>query len=186
MAEFSAKPRSRPLFGRERTWAFTTRVQAAVGGTRNLHGEIVGKALIPSSVLTAVLVIILVIAAIAVLVAVLGGSPEEGVPPEAPAATATSVEEGPAPTEPPEATQPPEPTQPPPEPTQPPPEPTEPPQEPPTEPPGEQPTEPPSAEHLPSEPEDGESPCAPIAGILFLAPLLVIGKRERDARKAGK
>jgi hypothetical protein len=175
--EFSAKPRSRPLLGRERTWPFTTRVQAAGGGTRNLNGEVVGKAIIPSSVLTVLLVAILVIAAIAVLVAVLGGSPEEGAPPEA-AATATPVEEGPAPTEPPEATQPPEPTQPPPEPTQPPPEPTEP--------PGEQPTEPPSAEHLPSEPEDGESPCAPIAGILFLAPLLIIGKRERDQRRAGK
>ena len=183
MAEFSAKPRSRPLFGRERTWPFTTRVQAAGGGTRNLNGEVVGKAIIPSSVLTVLLVAILVIAAIAVLVAVLGGSPDEGAPPVADV-TATAVEEGPAPTEPPPEEPP---TEPPPEepPTEPPPEepPTEPPPE---EPPTEPPAEPPPAENLPAEPEDGESPCAPIAGILFLAPLLVIGKRERDQRRAGK
>jgi hypothetical protein len=180
-AEFSAKPRSRPLFGRERAWPFTTRVQAAGGSTRNLNGEITAKPLIPSSVLTAILVLILAIAAIAVLLAVLGGSPEEGAPPDAPAATATSVEEAPAPTEPP-----PEATQPPPEPTQPPPEPTEPPQEPPTEPPGEPPTEPPSAGQLPTEGDEGESPCAPIAGILFIGPLLVIstkGRRERNSNK---
>jgi uncharacterized membrane protein len=181
MAEFSAKPRSRPLFGKERAWPFTTRVQAAGGDTRNLNGEVVGKPLIPSSVLTVVLVAILVIAAIAVLVAVLGGSPEEGAPPEAPAATATTVEEQPAPTQPP-----PEATQPPPEPTQPPPEPTEPSAEQPTEPPAEQPTEPPAAENLPAEPDDGGLPCAPLAGVLFLAPLLVIGKKDRDDRRPSK
>ena len=131
MAEFSAKPRSRPLFGRERTWPFTTRVQAAGGGARNLNGEVVGKAIIPSSVLTVLLVAILVIAAIALLVAVLGGSPDEGAPPVADV-TATAVEEGPAPTEPPPEEPP---TEPPPEepPTEPPPE------EPPTEPPPEEP-----------------------------------------------
>jgi uncharacterized membrane protein len=174
MAEFRAKPRSRPLFGRERVWPFTTRVQAAGGGTRNLNGEVVGKALIPSSVLTAVLVAILVIAAIVVLVVVLGGSPEEGAPPEGPAATATMVEEQPAPTEPPSEP----PTEPPPEPTQPPPEPTESPPEP-TEPP---PEEPPEAGHLPAEPDEGGLPCAPLAGILFLAPLLVIRKKNRGGR----
>ncbi len=180
MAEFRAKPRSRPLFGKERVWPFTTRVQAAGGETRNLNGEVVGKALIPSSVLTVVLVAILVIAAIAVLVAVLGGSPEEGVPPEAPAATATPVEGQPVPTQPP----PEQPTEPPPEPTQPPPEqPTEPPPEQPTEPPAE---EPPAAEHLPAEPEEGGQPCAPLAGILLLAPLLVIGKRGRAGRNPGQ
>ena len=60
---------------------------------------------------------------------------------------------------------------------------TEPPQEPPTEPQGEQPTEPPSARHLPAE---GESPCAPIAGILLIGPLLVIGtkgRREQNLQK---
>jgi len=160
MAEFSAKPRSRPLFGKERAWPFTLRVQAAGGDTRNLSGEVIGKPLIPSSVLTALFVAILVIAAIVVLIVVLGGSPEEGAPPVA-EATATSVEVGPAPTEaPPEPTQPPEPTEAPPEPTQPPE---------PTEPPGE-----------------GESPCAPIAGILLIGPLLVIGtkgRRERNVQK---
>jgi len=176
MAEFSAKPRSRPLFGRERTWPFTARVQAAGGDTRNLNGEVVGKPLIPSSVLTAILVAILIIAAIAVLIAVLGGSPEEGVPPGAPEATATSVEEAPAPTEvPPEPTQPPEPTEAPPEPTEAPPEPTQP--------PGEPPTETPSDGQPPGE---GESPCAPIAGILVIAPLLVIGTKGRRERKAQK
>jgi hypothetical protein len=196
MAEFRAKPRSRPLFGRERVWPFTTRVQAAEGETRNLSGEVVGKALIPSWVLPAVLVAILAIAAIAVLVTVLGGA-QEGAPPEAPAATATAVEEQPAPTKPPpeQPTQPPpeQPTEPPPEqPTQPPPEqPTEPPPEQPTQPPPEQPTEPPAeeppaAEHLPAEPDEGGLPCAPLAAGLVLAPLLVIGKRGRGGRSPEK
>jgi hypothetical protein len=192
MAEFSAKPRSRPLFGRERTWPFTTRVQAAGGSTRNLNGEIAGKPIIPSSVLAALFVALLVIAAIVVLIVVLGGSPEGGAPPVADA-TATPVEEGPAPTEaPPEPTQPPEPTEAPPEPTEAPPEPTEappeptePPQEPPTEQPGEPPTEPPG--EPPTEPPgEGGSPCAPIAGILVIGPLLVIGtkgRRERNQQK---
>jgi hypothetical protein len=174
MAEFRAQPRSRPLLGRERVWPFTARVQAAEGERRNLNGEVVGKALIPSSVLTAVLVAILVIAAIAVLLAVLGGSPEDGTPPEQPVATATQEVEQPAPTQPPE-----QPTEPPAEPTaEPPPEQaTEPPPEPaPTEPPAE---EPPSAENLPAEPGEGGLPCAPAAAGLVLAPLLVIGKRGR-------
>jgi uncharacterized membrane protein len=81
MAEFRAKPRRRPLLGRERVWPFTARVQAADGARRNLTGEVVGQALIPGSVLMVALVAILVIAAIAVLVAVLGGSPEGGAPP---------------------------------------------------------------------------------------------------------
>jgi hypothetical protein len=184
MAEFHAKPRSRPLFGRERVWPFTARVQAAAGEARNLNGEVVGRALIPSWVLPAVLVALLAIACIVILFTVLGGSPEEGAPPEAPAATATPVEEAPAPTEPP-----PEPTQPPPEPTEPPPEPpTEPPPEQPTEPPPEPaPTEPPAeeppaAEHLPAEPGEGGLPCAPLAAGLVLAPLLVLGKKGSGGR----
>jgi hypothetical protein len=169
MAEFRARPRSRPLLGRERVWPFTARVQAAEGETRNLTGEVVGKALIPSSVLMAVLVAILVLAAIAVLVAVLGGSPEGGAPPEAPAATATQEVEQPAPTQPPE-----QPTEPPAEqPTEPPPEPA------PTEPPAE---EPPAAEHLPAEPGEGGLPCAPLAAGLILAPLLVVVKKGRRGR----
>jgi hypothetical protein len=186
MAEFRAKPRSRPLLGRERVWPFITRVQAAGGEARNLNGEIVGRALIPSSVLTAVLVTILIIAAIAVLVAVLGGSPEGGTAPEQPAATATQEVEQPAPTEP----APEQPTELPPE------QPTEPPAEPPTEPPPEQPTEPapepapteppaeepPPAENLPAEPGEGGLPCAPAAAGLVLAPLLVAGKKGRRKR----
>jgi hypothetical protein len=170
MAEFRAKPRSRPLLGRERVWPFTARVQAADGERRNLTGEVVGRALIPSSVLTVALVAILVIAAIAVLLAVLGGSPEGGAPPEQPAATATQEVDQPAPTEPP----PEQATEPPPEqPTEPPPEPA------PTEPPAE---EPPAAENLPAEPGEGGLSCAPAAAGLVLAPLLVIGKRGRRER----
>jgi hypothetical protein len=173
MAEFRAKPRSRPLFGGERIWPFTARVQAAEGGTQNLNGEVVGRALIPSWVLPAVLVAILAIVCISILFIVLGGSPEEGAPPEAPAATATQGEEQPAPTQPP----PEQPTEPPPE------QPTEPPPEQPTEPPAE---EPPAAEHLPAEPEEGGLPCAPLAAGLVLAPLLVIGKKGRGGRSAEK
>ena len=186
MAEFRAQPRARPLVGRERVWPFTARVQAAAGETRNLTGEVVGKALIPSSMLMAVLVAILVLAAIALLVAVLGGSPEGGAPTEAPAATATQEVEQPAPTEPPpeQPTEPPAepPTEPPPEqPTEPPAEqPTEPPPEPaPTEPPAE---EPPPAENLPAEPGEGGLPCAPLAAGLIFAPLLVVGKKSRGGR----
>ena len=169
MAEFSAKPKSRPLFGGEVSFPFTARVQAAEGERRNLNGEVVGKALIPSSVLTVVLVAILVIAAIAVLLAVLGGSPEGGTPPEQPAATATQEVEQPAPTQPP----PEQPTEPPPE------QPTEPPPEQPAEPPAE---EPPAAENLPAEPSEGGLPCAPAAAGLMLAPLLVASRKRRSRR----
>ncbi|MEJ2211927.1 MAG: hypothetical protein P8129_23240 [Anaerolineae bacterium] len=188
MAEFSARPRSRPLFGGERTWPFTARVQAAEGEARNLNGEVVGKALIPSWVLPAVLVAVLALACIAVLFTVLGNR-EGGSTPEAPAATATPGEEQPAPTQPPEEL----PTEPPPEelPTEPPPEepPTEPPaEEPPTEPPPQEPPaeppaeEPPEGVQLPAEPEEGGQPCAPLAAGLILAPLLVMGKKDRRNR----
>jgi hypothetical protein len=170
MAEFRANPRSRPLLGGERVWPFTTRVQAAGGEAQNLNGEVVGKALIPSWVLPAILVAILAVACLVLLVVVLGGL-REGAPPEAPAATATPGEEQPAPTEPPEVV----PTEAPPE--QPPTEP--PPEEPPTEPPSEGPTdEPPEAGQLPSGPGEGGLPCAPLAAGLGLAPLLVVGKRR--------
>jgi hypothetical protein len=170
MAEFRAKPRSRPLLGRERLWPFTTRVQAAGGEAQNLNGEIVGKALIPSWVLPAILVAILAVACLALLVVVLGGL-REGAPPEAPAATAPPGEEQPAPTEPPQVV----PTEPPAE--QPPTEP--PPEQPPTEPPPEQPTEePPEAGHLPAEPEEGGLPCAPLAAGLAIAPLAVVGMKR--------
>jgi hypothetical protein len=173
MAEFRAKPRSRPLFGGERVWPFTTRVQAAEGATRNLNGEVVGKALIPSWVLPAVVVLILAIACLSVLFVVFGGD-REGAPPEPPAATATPEQEQPAPSEPPPTESPPTeapPTEPPP--TEPPPE------EPPTEPP-------PEAEHLPAEPGEGGLPCAPLAAGLALAPLLVIAKRGRSGHNLGQ
>jgi hypothetical protein len=178
MAEFWAKPRSRPLFGRERVWPFTSQVQAAEGQTRNLNGEVVSRPLIPSWVVPTVLVAILAIACVVILVSLLGGSPQEGVPPEAPAATATADEGQPAPTEP----MPEQPTEPPPEqPTEPPPEqPTEPPPEPPPEQPTEPPAEePPAAENLPAEPGEGGLPCVPAAAGLIFAPWLVVGRRHR-------
>jgi len=170
MAEFSARPRSRPLFGGERVWPFTARVQAAEGEARNLNGEVVGKALIPSWVLPAVLVVILALACIAVLFTVLGNR-EGGATPEAPAVTATQGQEQPAPTEPPQE----QPTEPPPQeqPTEPPP------QEQPTEPPAE---EPPEAGHLPAGPEEGGQPCAPLGAIMVLAPALVWGKKNRGKK----
>jgi len=150
---------------------------------------VVGKPLIPSWVLPTVLVAILALASIVILSAVLGGS-EEGTPTPVAEVTATPGEEQPVPTEPPQEapTEPPPeelPTEPPPEepPTEPPPEepPTEPPpEEPPTEPPPEElPTEPPDGVQLPAEPEEGGQPCAPLAMILVLAPLVVIGKKGR-------
>jgi uncharacterized membrane protein len=182
--EFSARPRSRPLLGRERAWPFTARVQAAQGEVQNLNGEVVGKPLIPGWVLPAALAIILGLACIAVLFTFLGGS-DEGAPPEAPAATATPGGEQPAPTEPPEQelpTEPPpeeQPTEPPPEeqPTEPPPEeqPTEPPpEEQPTEPPPE--GEPPPPAQLPAEPGGG-LPCASLAMGLILAPVAIMSRR---------
>jgi uncharacterized membrane protein len=161
VAEFSAKPRSRPLLGGERVWPFSTRVQAAGGDVQNLNGEVVGKALIPSWVLPAILVAILAVACVVLLVVVVGGL-REGAPPEAPAASATPAEEQPAPTEPPAEV------------------PTEaPPEEPPTEAPPEEPTEePPEAGQLPAGPGEGGLPCAPLAAGLTLAPLAVVGKKR--------
>jgi hypothetical protein len=191
MAEFRARPRSRPLLGRERVLPFTARVQAAEGEARSLTGEVASKALIPSWVVPAVLVAILAVACIAILFTVLGRPTDGGAPPDAGVATATPTKEQPVPTEPPTERPtdlPPEqPTEPPPEqPTQPPPEqPTEPPPEQLTEPPPEQPPtdppaeEPPAAGHLPAEPEEGGLPCAPLAAGLVLAPLLVIGKKSQ-------
>jgi hypothetical protein len=129
MAQFSAKPRSRPLLGTEWVLPFTTRVQAAGGGTRNVNGEVVGKPLIPSWVLPALLVGLLVIACIAVLAIGLGAS-GDGAPSEAPASTVPADQEQPA--------------EPPPE------QPAEPPPE-------EQPAEPPPEEQ-PAEPPPEEQP----------------------------
>jgi hypothetical protein len=194
IAEFSAKPRKRPLLGRERTWPFTARVQAAQAEARNLNGEVVGKPLIPSWVLPTVLVAILIFASIVILSTVLGGS-DEGTPTPVAEVTATPGEEQPMPTEPPPEelpTEPPPeelPTEPPPEepPTEPPPEepPTEPPpEEPPTEPPPEeQPTEPPDGVQLPADPEDGDRPCTLLAAVLIFAPMLVMSKKGRDKRQ---
>ena len=151
MTEFRAKPRSRPLFGKERLLPFTTRVQAAAGETRNLTGEVVSKALIPSWVLPALLVGLLAIACIWVLAVALGGS-GDGAPTDVPAATAAPDQDQPA--------------EPPPD------QPAEPPPEQPAEPPAEQPpAEEPTGMLLPGMPpmakqpagEGGQS-CAALAG----------------------
>ena len=202
MAEFSARPRSRPLFGGDSVLPFTTHVQAAGVGVQNLNGEIVSKALIPTWVPIAVLALLLACACLSVMgVGVLGildqtqpaapaatAAPVEGQPPEplateqlpaeqpaAPAATA-------APVEPPAEEQP----------VEPPAEeqPVEPPPEQPAEPPaGEQPPvgeQPPSAEQLPAGQGESGLPCAPAAGGLLLAPLLVMGKKHGIRRRSNK
>ncbi len=175
MAEFRARPRSRPLLGGQRILPFTARVQPAGGAPQNLNGEVLAKALIPSWVLPAILVAILAIACGVVLVAVLGGLPE-AAPPEPPAATATPGEGQPAPSQPPAEI-----------PTEPPERPTEPPERP-TEPPPEQPPaeEPPEAGQLPSGPEEGGLPCAPLASGLALAPLAIFAMSDRRRRIVDK
>jgi len=186
MAEFSAKPRNRPLFGGEVSFPFTARVQSADAQVQNLSGEVASRALIPAWLLAAVLIGIIAIACLSMALILWGGAPE-GAPTEPPAAQPTDEVEQPAPTEVPPTeptpTQPPEqPTEPPP-PTEPPEQPTEPP--PPTEPP-EQPTEPPGqATEPPGQPTDeagqpGEPdrPCLPVFG-LILVPALVLFKKRR-------
>jgi hypothetical protein len=199
MAEFSAKPRNRPLFGGEVSFPFTARVQSADAQVQNLSGEVVSRALIPAWLLAAVLIGIIAIACLTMALILWDGSPE-AAPTEPPAAQPTDEVEQPAPTEAPPTepapTQPPEqPTEPPP-PTEPPEQPTEPP--PPTEPP-EQPTEPPPATEPPEQPTEppeqateppgqptdeagqpGEPdrPCLPTFG-LILVPAMVLFKKRR-------
>ena len=186
MAEFSAKPRNRPLFGGEVSFPFTARVQSADAQVQNLSGEVVGRALIPAWLLAAVLIGIIAIACLSMALILWGGG-ADGAPTEPPAVQPTEEVAQPAPTEAPPTepapTQPPEqPTEPPP-PTEPPEQPTEPP--PPTEPP-EQPTEPPEqATEPPGQPTDDagqpgepDRPCLPVFG-LILVPALVLFKKRR-------
>ena len=170
-AEFRASPRSRPLFGGEKTYPFTTRVRAADRGTQTLSGTVIGRGLIPSWVLATVLVLLLGIACISVLLVVLGGS-QEAAPTEPPAVEASPTAGELVPTQPPAE-----------QPTEPPAEvPTEPPPEAPAEPPAEAPTEPPTdgGSGDPGEPTEPGQPCAPIAFGLVLAPLLMLGRRSRQ------
>ncbi len=78
MAQFSAKPRSRPLFGKGSISPFTTHVQAAGGGTQNVSGEVVGKPLIPSWLVVAVLVGLVACVCLSVAGVGLGGDPGPG------------------------------------------------------------------------------------------------------------
>jgi len=165
MAEFRAKPRKRPLFGAAVTLPFTTRVQSADRETQNLSGEVVGKALVPSWVLPAVLVAIMALACLWAVALLAGNSSPDAAPTQPPAATeAPPVEATGAPPE---------------QPTQPPEQPTQPPPELPTDAPPEQPTETPPEGGQPPEAPEGGLPCTPLAFGLVLAPLLVIGKRRR-------
>lgn len=134
MAEFSAKPRSRPFFGGEVSFPFTARMQSADMAVQNHNGEVVGRALIPGWLLAAVLLLIVAIACLSVGLILWGGAPE-GAPTEPPVVQPTDEGDQPVPTEPPPEL----PTEASPE------QPTEPlPEEPPTEPPPQQPTEEPT------------------------------------------
>jgi hypothetical protein len=42
--------------------------------------------------------------------------------------------------------------------------------------------EPPDGVQLPADPEEGGQPCAPLAAGLLLAPLLVMGRKDRRKR----
>jgi hypothetical protein len=173
MLEFSASPRQRPFFGGERSYAYTARVQSPAGDAQNLSGEVVSRALIPTWVLPVVLVLIVAACAVVALL-VLPGGDQDLQPTETAVAQVTDTVEAPAPTDAPTEVPPTEvpPTEPPPEPTD------EPPLEPTDEPPPE-PTEGPPVE--PTD-EDGDGsgpdiPCLPVAGVIFIVPLLVMRKR---------
>jgi hypothetical protein len=174
MLEFRASPRQRPFFGGERSYAYAARVQSPAGDAQNLSGEVFSRAMIPNWVLPVVLVVIMAVACVAALIVFSGGD-QDVRPTSTAVAQATDTVEAPAPTDvPTEAppTEAPPPTEPPPEPTEPPPEPTD-------EPPPE------ATEEPPPEPTDEggngsgpDLPCLPVAGILFVVPLLVVRKRQ--------
>lgn len=176
MLEFRASPRQRPLFGGERSYAYTARVQSPAGDAQNLSGEVVSRAMIPSWVLPVVLIVIMAFACVAALLIFTGGD-QDAQPTETAVAQVTDTVDAPAPTDvPPEVPR----TEPPPEPTsEPPPEATE---EPPPEPTSEPP--PGATEGPPPEPTDEgggsgpDLPCLPTAGVLFIVPLLVMRKRQ--------
>jgi len=168
MLEFSASPRQRPLFGGERSYAYTARVQSPAGDAQNLSGEVVSRAMIPSWVLPVVLIAIMAFACVAALLIFTGGD-QDARPTETAVAQVTDTVAAPAPTDlPPDVP-----------PTEPPPEPTEPP---PPEPTSEPPPE--ATEGQPPEPTDDgggsgpDIPCLPVAGVLFVVPLLVMSKRQ--------
>lgn len=178
MLEFRAVPRSRPLFGGERSYAYTARVQSADAETQNLSGEVLSRGSVPSWILPVAIILIMAAACLAALL--LFGGDQEGRPTDVAPATATEVAPAPtdvAPTEmPTEAPS----TEPPPEPA-----PTEerPTEETPVEPTQEPPIVP--TEGPPGEPtrEGGEGsgpelPCLPVAGAIVLLPLLMTWGRK--------
>ena len=174
MLEFRAAPQKRPLFGGEKTYAYNARVQSPAGDAQNLTGEVFSRAMIPNWVLPVVLIAIMGFACVVGLLIFTGGD-QDAQPTSTAVAQATDTVEAPVPTD--------VPTEVPP--TEPPPEPTEPP---PTEPPPPEPTEepPPEAtEGPPPEPTDEggngsgpDLPCLPVAGVLFVVPLVVLRKKH--------
>ena len=163
--EFRASPRNQPLLGGDRSYGYTVQVRAADQRVQRLHGEVIGKALLPNWVLPAVLIGLMILACLWALVLFVDLEPGEKPLAEAPPVQETAI---PLPAEP---------TQPPPvEPTQPPaPEPTLLPA--PTE--GPPPAEPTSsqAEIQPVEPPalaGRQAPCAAAALPLVFAPLFII------------
>ena len=64
-AEFSAEPVSRPIYGGEFIYPYTTIVQSSDRQTQALNGEAVAKAMIPTWVLPAVVVGCIILAALA-------------------------------------------------------------------------------------------------------------------------
>jgi hypothetical protein len=151
MAQFSAKPRNRPLFGQGQALPFITHVQASTGGTRSINGEVAAKALVPTWLLVVALLAVLACVCLPAAGVGLSGILDQA-PPETPDATVPADQDQPA--------------EPPPEQT------TEPQPEPPAEPPPEQPAEPIPEEPLPEEPapgdDEGSVPPAPRNSKLFL------------------
>lgn len=180
LLEFRASPRRRPLLGGEKAYPFTTRVESAEREAQNLNGDVVGRGLLPSWLLPAVLVLVLVTACVAALL-VLGVGDREGRPTETAVAQVTATVEAP-PTEAPLPTEAPPPTEAPAPTEEPPVVPTaEPPLEPTQEPPVE-PTEesPPGATDEPGGGPGPELPCLPAAAPLLVFPLLAKRSRRQD------
>ncbi len=103
-ADFRASPRSRPLFGGQKTYPFSARVQSADQRTQSLSGAVVSQGLIPTWLVGAVIVIAILCLCVSVggVGGILGGtgildsSTAEPAEPAAPAAPPEQAPEQPA------------------------------------------------------------------------------------------